>query len=352
MRALTLTDSGPRLRSDYPTPQPSPQEALIRVRLAGICATDLELTRGYKGGFRGVLGHEFVGEIMAVGKKVALGDAAASSTDSAPSAERWIGRRVVSDINIGCGACSLCTRGLGKHCPHRQTLGIINRDGAFAEYVTAPLANLYRVPDEVTDEQAVFTEPLAAALQILEQVHLTPSTRVIQLGDGRLGLLVAQALASTGCDLTVVGRSADKLAILAERGIDTRQVARDAAPDALDAFGQADVVVEATGSPSGFASARRLVRPGGTLVLKSTFASDLPRFDASGLVVDEITLVGSRCGPFAPALRLLRDGAVETAALIHARYSLEQGVEALEHAGRRGVLKVLIDVARCRTIPL
>ena len=289
-----------------------------------------------------MLGHEFVGEV------VALGDAAASSTDSAV----WMGRRVVSDINIGCNACDLCARGLGKHCPQRQTLGIINRDGAFAELITAPLANLHRVSDEVSDEQAVFAEPLAAALQILEQVHLAPSTRVIQLGDGRLGLLVAQALARTGCDLTVVGRSADKLAILAKRAIATHQAPRDAAPNALDALGQADVVVEVTGSPGGFDSARRLVRPGGTLVLKSTFASDLPRFDASGLVVDEITLVGSRCGPFAPALRLLRDGAVETAALIHARYPLERAVEALEHAGQRGVLKVLIDVARCRTTPL
>ncbi len=335
MRALTLTDDGLRLRDDYPTPQPTPHEALIRVRLAGICATDLELTRGYKGGFRGVLGHEFVGEVVAVG------DAVAASTEH----EAWIGRRVVSDINIGCGACDLCARGLGKHCCQRQTLGIINRDGAFAEYVTAPLANLHAVPDSVTDEQAVFAEPLAAALQILEQLHLAPSTRVIQLGDGRLGLLIAQVLARSGCDLIVVGRNADKLALLAARGIDTYQAAREASHDALDTLGLADVVVEATGSPAGFASARRLVRPGGTLVLKSTFARDLDHFDASSLVVDEITLVGSRCGPFAPALRLLRDNAVDTVSLIHARYPLAQAVEALDHAGRRGVLKVLLDAA-------
>ena len=329
MRALALTDGGPRLWTHYPVPAPGPGEALVRVRLAGVCSTDLQLIAGYKGGYRGVLGHEFVGEVAA-----------------APGAEEGLGRRVVGEINIGCGHCDLCRRGLGKHCRQRRTLGIIAHDGAFADYLTLPIANLHPVPNNVADEMAVFTEPLAAALEILEQVHITPDSRVVQIGDGRLGLLVAQVLASTQCELTVIGRSAERLAILHEQGVtNTVLVGRgggaQAAYDALSA-GSADVVVDVTGSPAGFAHARRLVRPQGTLVLKSTFAGGLPDFDISGLVVDEITLVGSRCGPFAPALRMLQRRAVAVDPLIHARFNLDDAVDALDYAGRKGVLKVLI----------
>ena len=322
MRGLLLTDGGPQLCKTLPIPVPGRGEALIRVRLAGICATDLALVAGYKGGYRGVLGHEFVGDVVA-----------------APDADAWIGRRVVGEINIGCGECALCRRGLGKHCRQRQSLGIIGRDGALADYLTLPVTNLYAVPDDVSDDQAVFVEPLAAALEVLEQVHIGPDSRVVVVGDGRLGLLISQVLALTGCDLTTVGRHPAKLRLL-----QAWQAGRTVLSDDLARAdsGDADVVVEATGSPAGFATARRLVRPGGTLVLKSTFAGGLPDFDISGLVVDEITLVGSRCGPFAPALRCLAGGRVQVAPLIQARYGLDAAVTALAEAGRRGMLKVVV----------
>lgn len=325
MRALHLTDQGPQLDLHYPLPHPAPEEALIRVRLAGICATDLQLLAGYKGGYRGVLGHEFVGEVVA-----------------APGHESWIGQRVVGEINVGCGTCELCRRGLGKHCRQRESLGIIRRNGAFADYLTLPLVNLHRVPADLTDEQAVFVEPLAAALQIQEQVRITPASRVYVLGDGRLGLLVAQSLALTGCELTVIGRNPQKLALLAALHKAIQTTLNE--PTQMNALYErpADIVVEATGSPQGFAEASRLVRAGGTFVLKSTFVDPLPNFDVSQLVVNEITLVGSRCGPFAPALRLLHSGLVRVDNMIHACYALEEGVAALAHAGRKGVLKILI----------
>jgi threonine dehydrogenase-like Zn-dependent dehydrogenase len=321
---LTLTDEGLRPRTDYPDPVLMADEALVRVRLAGVCATDLELMAGYQGGFRGVLGHEFVGEVV-----------------DAPEMPEWIGRRVVGEINIGCGDCALCRRGLGRHCRTRQVIGIHARDGAFAEYIAVPTANLHDVPETVDDETAVFTEPLAAALEILEQVHIEPDSVVVVVGDGRLGLLCAQALALTGCKLTMVGRHAAKLAHLqGMRGV--RTLLADPATLTALADEPADVVVEATGSPDGFALARRLVRPAGTLVMKSTYAGGLANFDVSRLVVDEVSVVGSRCGPFAPALRLLEQGLISVKPLIEARYGLERAVEAIEYAGRKGVLKVVI----------
>ena len=323
MRALLLTDDGPRVCPDYPVPRPQAGEALIRVHLAGICATDLQLIAGYKGGYRGVLGHEFVGAVVA-----------------APGNEAWIGRRVVGELNIGCGGCALCRRGLPKHCRDRQSLGIIGRDGAFADYLTLPVANLHAVPDGISDREAVFTEPLAAAFQILEQVHIGPESRVCLLGAGRLGLLVAQVLALTGCDLRLLVRTGSKDELLAELAI---------RPTLIDSRGYEalrsdppDIVVDATGAPSGFERARRLVRPGGTLVLKSTFAGGLPHFDISSLVVDEITVVGSRCGPFEPALRALQRGAVSVESLIDAQFSLEDGNAALDAAAAPGTLKVLL----------
>lgn len=324
MTALLLTDDGPLVQHDYPCPRPAAGEALIRVRLAGICATDLELLRGYKNGYRGVLGHEFVGEVAA-----------------APNAPEWLGRRVVGEINVGCGVCDLCRRGLGKHCRRRSSLGILGRDGAFADYLTLPIANLHAVPDTLPDAAAVFSEPLAAALQIVEAVHLQPGMRVCQIGDGRMGLLVAQVLAGTGCDLTVVGRHAAKLELV-ERLSGARTLMAETIDDQVEAF--ADLVVDVTGSPTGFDLARRLVRPGGTLVLKSTFAGGLLNFDISSLVVDEVTVVGSRCGPFAPALRLLAEGRVQTHPLVSAGYSLAEGAAALRRAGETGVLKVLVHV--------
>jgi threonine dehydrogenase-like Zn-dependent dehydrogenase len=319
MMALLLTDRGPELRSDAPTPLPQAGEALLRIRMAGICATDLELVRGYAGGFRGVLGHEFVGEVV-----------------DAPSDPTWVGKRVVSDINIGCGKCELCLRGLHNHCRHGAAIGIRKHDGAFAEYIALPIANLFVVPDEVSDDCAVFCEPLAAALRILEQVALSPASRVAVLGDGRLGQLIAQVLATTGCSLTLLGRTSAKLEIAARRGIQTC-LTSDILP-----LPASDVVVEVTGTPEGFALARGIVRPGGTIVLKSTYARHLQEMDASSLVVDEISLIGSRCGPFAPALDLLRNGSVDPLPLISARFELSEGIAALKRAAESGVLKVLL----------
>lgn len=323
MLALVLTDGGPRMERRA-VPAPGPGEALIRVRTAGVCSTDLELTRGYKGGYRGIMGHEFVGEVV----------------EAASQPER-VGQRVVGEINAGCGECSLCRRGLAKHCRNRRALGIHNWDGCFAEYLLMPLANLHEVDPHIPDDAAVFTEPLAAALQIAEQVHILPTSRVYVLGPGRLGQLVAQVLNVIPCDLAMIGRNREKLAIASQRGIATAHV------DDLAVLlaNPADIVVEVTGSPEGFDTARRLVRPAGTIVLKSTYAAPLNGLDASQLVVDEITVVGSRCGPFPPALQLFRSQAVDPLPLISARFSLEQGVEALNRAAERDTLKVLIDVA-------
>ncbi len=326
MRALVYDGKSLFLRDDYPRPVPPSGEALVRVRLAGICNTDLEIARGYMG-FRGVLGHEFVGTV----EECSVGNEARSAVES-----RLIGQRVVGEINAYCGECPTCRAGRITHCPNRTTLGIWGRDGAFAEYLTLPLRNLHLVPDDVPDEVAVFTEPLAAALEILEQVHLRPTDRVVVLGDGKLGLLVAQVLALVGSDLAVVGRHREKLDILARRGI----------PTALESEAEgmsADVVVECTGRPEGFAAARRILRPRGTLVLKSTYHGQVEA-DLTGLVVDEITLVGSRCGPFPPALRLLQRGMVDVRPLIGAVYPLTRGVEAFARAAEPGALKVLLQV--------
>ena len=323
MDALLLTSAGLHLERDWPMPTPAPDEALIRVRLAGVCSTDIELTRGYKGGFNGVLGHEFVGEVVAA------------------AAPDWIGRRVVGEINIGCGACDMCRRGLRKHCAGRTTLGIMNRDGAFAEYVVAPIANLHTVPDAVTDAQAVFVEPLAAAFQVLEQVPITAAARVYVLGAGRLGILCAMALATTHCDITVVGRHAERFPLLAHLGIANTVLAGSQAHRDL-AEQRADVVVEVTGAAQGLQEALRLVRPGGVIVQKSTYAGGRFDLDTNRVVVDEITIVGSRCGPFPRAIAALHAGAVVVDALIDARYPLSQGVEALAFAQRPGVLKVLL----------
>jgi alcohol dehydrogenase len=315
MRALLL-DGKLKLVDDYPTPEPPPGEALIRVSVAGVCNTDLELVKGYMQ-FRGVPGHEFVGVV-----------------ERAPGAEAWEGRRVVGEINAACGTCLTCRANRPTHCPNRTTLGISGRDGAFAEYLTLPITNLHPVPDAISDEVAVFTEPLAAACEILQQVHVRPTDRVIVVGDGKLGLLCAQVLALTGCDLTVVGHHPEKLEIVARQGIPT------ALDDTAIEVG-ADIVVEATGHPGGYAAARRLVRPRGTLVLKSTYHASL-EVNLTEVVVDEITLVGSRCGPFAPALRLLERGLVQVIPLIQARYPFSEVLTAFEHAAQPGTLKVLV----------
>jgi threonine dehydrogenase-like Zn-dependent dehydrogenase len=316
MLALRLDERGARV-AEVGVPEPAAGFARVRVSLAGVCNTDLELVKGYMG-FRGVLGHEFVGRV-----------------DAGP--REWLGRRVVGEINFACGACESCARGLGRHCPARSVMGIQNADGALAEQVLVPVANLHAVPDAVPDARAVFTEPLAAACEILEQVRVAPGMRCLVLGDGKLGLLCAQVLASAGARVLAVGRHPEKLALLARRGVDTA-LATAWSPEPHD------LVVEATGSADGLRSAIAATRARGTLVLKSTLAEP-PRVDLAPLVIHEIQLVGSRCGPFAPALRALAEERVEVESLISARVPLARAGEALALASAPGVIKVLVDTA-------
>ncbi|HEY5540507.1 MAG TPA: alcohol dehydrogenase catalytic domain-containing protein [Coriobacteriia bacterium] len=316
MQALWL-ENGQLSVCDVPIPDAAGRgEALVHVRLSGICGTDLELVRGYYP-YSGVLGHEFVGEVV-------------EAPDPA-----WIGARVVGEINDACGTCPTCRAGRPTHCEARTVLGIVARDGVHAEYVRLPMVNLHRVPDTVSDEAAVFTEPLAAAVEILQQVHIAPTDRVLLVGAGRLGQLVAQVLALTSAELCVVARHPLQRDLLRARNIATI-AEEDVAPRTWD------VVVEATGSPSGLDQARAALRPRGTLVLKSTYAGEVT-LDLSPFVVDEITVVGSRCGPFAPAIRLLERGDVDPTALIAERYPLANAVEAMQHAAERGVMKVLLE---------
>lgn len=307
---------------DRALPSPAAGEALVRVRRAGICGTDLEIVRGYMH-FDGVLGHEFVGRVEAC-------------DDSA-----WIGRRVVGGINASCRTCPTCLRGQPRHCPGRTVLGILGRDGAMATHVALPVDELREVPDTLGDEHAVFAEPLAAALEILEQVHVRPSDDVLILGDGRLAQLCAQVLLLHGCHVTVSGRHEAKLALVAQRG--ARTVHADAHAAALPGT-RHDLVVDATGSAEGAALALSRCRPRGTVVLKSTVASAgaLPIVPT---IVDEITVVGSRCGELGPALRLLDAGHVEVAQLVSGVYPLAKAREAFAFAETRGVLKVLLDCA-------
>ena len=317
MRGLWLEAGSLKLAEDVPTPGPAPGEALIRVLCAGICNTDLELVRGYYP-FAGIPGHEFVGRVV-----------------SAPGTAGWTGKRVVGEINAACGSCDACRAGRRTHCEKRTVLGIKGRHGAFAELLTLPVANLHEVPDGIPDEIAVFTEPTAAALEVQEQVRIGPTERVVVIGDGKLGQLLAQTLALTGCDLFVVGRHPAKLERLSARGI-RGGVAAEVVPR------RADVAVECTGNAEGIALALRAVRPRGTVVLKSTYRGEAT-LALSPIVVDEISLVGSRCGPFEPAMALLSQGRIEVASLVDARYPLVDAVAAFDHAARPGAMKVLVS---------
>jgi threonine dehydrogenase-like Zn-dependent dehydrogenase len=304
-------------KRDYPDPRPNEGEALVRVRYAGVCATDLEITKGYMG-FKGVLGHEFSGVVEQCFDHTLTG------------------RRVVGEINIGCGACRYCNNNLENHCPERSVLGIFNRDGAFAEYLTLPVKNLHAIPDSVSDEEAVFVEPLAAAFEIMEQVEIGPRKRVCVLGDGRLGLLVAQVLAQSACDLVVCGRHREKLSVLEALGIRTAVGTGGFKRDF-------DLVVDCTGSPDGIETAFKIIRPRGTVILKTT-AARKSGVDLNSMVVDELTLIGSRCGPFSPAIEALASRSIDVAPLITKVFPLGDGVEAIEYASRKGVLKVLLRV--------
>lgn len=316
MKALWLENGNARMRSDLLIPEVAGDESMIAVRRTGVCATDLALRRGYMG-FRGVPGHEFVGTVT-----------------EGPLE----GQRVVGDINAGCGECASCRNDRGHHCAKRSVLGIVDHDGAFAEMITLPSRNLIPVPDHVTDDAAVFTEPLAAALEITEQVDVA-GRRALVAGDGRLGLLCAHALALSGADVVCAGRHAERERLLPGSVphvtglLETRPQDRSF-----------DIAVEATGNPDALARLVGLVRPRGIIVLKTT--TERPAsIDLAPIVVDEITVVGSRCGPFDRALQVLADGIVDPTPMIEARYDLDRAVEALEHAGRRGVLKVVVDVA-------
>lgn len=316
MKALRY-ESGQLAVAEVGKPQ-SADEAVVRVTLSGICNTDVEIVRGYAG-FEGTIGHEFVGVV-----------------ESAPE-KALIGQRVVGEINAGCGRCVLCTNGDPRHCPNRTVLGIVGRDGAHAEFLRLPIVNLLPVPDDVPDERAVFCEPLAAAYGITERVNVAEETRVAVIGDGKLGLLCAQALALTGASILLVGKHPEKLRIAAARGIETATL--DQTRGRTREF---DVAVEASGAESGFALALDLLRPRGTLVLKSTFKG-VTRMETTRIVVDEISVMGSRCGRFAPALDLLRTGAVDVESLISEKYALADGVRAMKRATERGVIKVLLQ---------
>lgn len=315
MRALAITD-GLTYSRTWPVPEPQPGQALIRVTRAGICNTDLELVKGYLN-FAGILGHEFVGEVVA-------GD------------PEWIGKRVVGEINVACGQCDLCLAGYATQCRNRTTVGIDRHDGAMADHIALSTNNLHIVPDGVSDDEAVFTEPLAAALQILECDPVSPNDDIVLIGAGKLGLLCAQVLHLTGAQVRVVIRRPHQAELVSRWGI--QPVSYDDLPR-----GHAHVVVDCTGTADGFSAALNIVRPRGTIHLKSTYFG-LPQADLTRVVVDEIRLIGSRCGPFPAALRLLASRHIDVQSLIAARYPLDNALAAFEHAARPGMLKVLLDI--------
>lgn len=316
MKALRVDKKKIAVR-EIDKPEPG-QEALVRVLLSGICNTDLEIARGYAG-FKGTIGHEFVGVMDGEGP--------------------LSGQRVVGEINAGCGDCDLCQSRDSRHCARRTVLGILGRDGAHAEFLRLPVKNLFKVPNGVPDEHAVFTEPLAAACGILEHVDVETGGQVAVIGDGKLGLLCAQVLALTGAHVMLIGKHPEKLRIAERRGIETATVKAGAKRKH-----EFDVVIEASGSPSAFAVGLDLLRPQGVLVLKSTFAesADWGQINQARLVVDEISIVGSRCGRFEPALDLLKKGALDIDSLISEEYPLSRGVYAMERAAKKGVLKVFL----------
>ena len=314
MKALWLENNKIDFRDVAQTRKPS--EALIKIRKAGICSTDLELVKGYYP-YSGILGHEFVGEVV-------------EAEDAS-----WIGQRVVGEINVVCNQCEQCLNGRSTHCENRTVLGIVNRDGTFAEYTNLPISNLHRVPASVPDEMAVFAEPLAAALEIQQQIQIKPTDRVLLVGAGRLGQLIAQTLALTGCDLRVVARHKHQQNLLKTRGI------KIISEEEIQPW-RWDIVVEATGSPGGFALARKAIRPRGTLLMKSTYKGEIS-VNFSSIVVDEINILGSRCGPFEPALRLMESRQVDPTVLIAEEFKLKDALKAFERAAETGVLKVLVE---------
>lgn len=323
MKALRF-DGKLQLVRDAPMPR-RPGEALIQVLKAGICNTDLEITKGYAA-FGGILGHEFVGRVI-------------ESPDDA-----LLGRRVVGEINVGCNECALCRAGDSRHCVTRTVLGIKGRDGALAEFLSLPTRNLLPVPDSVSDETAVFVEPLAAARHILDQTAIGPLSRVAIIGDGKLAQLIIQVVATTGCEITVVGKHEEKLEFARSLGARLLML-KDLSGESLDVTrDQPDVVIEASGSSSGLGLALKLVKPQGVIVLKSTHHGETP-VEMFPTVVNEVTIIGSRCGRFAPAIELLSSGAVDVEPLISDRFPLGEALMAFQRAADPATLKVLLDIA-------
>ena len=318
MQAVVYREGRVDLDSAYPDPTPQADDVLIRVSQAGICSTDLEIIKGYMG-FSGVLGHEFVGQVV-------------------KGPRNLVNQRVVGSINCICGKCDMCMSGLSEHCRQRTVIGIDHRDGAFAEFLSLPARNIHVLPDSISDDQAVFIEPLAAACQIVQQLRIEPRDRVLVIGDGRLGLLVVQVLARRGGkeNVALLGKHENKLAFCEKRHIPCYLLS--------DMLFKAewDIVVDCTGSPQGFATACRLLRPRGQLILKSTFHTDQP-IDLSPLVINEINLIGSRCGPFPEAIRTLMAGEVQVDDLITARYPLTNAATALQNAAQSEHIKILLQ---------
>ena len=317
MRALYWDGRELTLNAGYPAPAKDAKAALVEVHFAGICSTDLQIIKGYMG-FTGVPGHEFVGTVSEGPGELA-------------------GKRVVGEINFACGKCGSCALGLGRHCPNRSVMGILNADGAFAEYLSVPVANLHQVPPAISDEEAVFAEPLAAAFEILEQVQVSPGDEVLVLGDGKLGNLCAQVLRLTGAKVTVLGKHEDKLKLVKRAGVRTILL-KDWQTRLFD------IVVEATGSASGLELALSAVRPRGTLVLKSTIAGN-HQVSLAPVVINEINIVGSRCGLFLPALEALEEKRVAVTPLIERVYPLDDGIQAIHNAGKSGARKVLLSMS-------
>ena len=317
MRAVVF-DEELKLLEDYPVPNLEKGEALVRVNLVGICNTDYEITKGYMG-YKGVLGHEFVGVVEDV-----------NSDDKS-----LIGKRVVAEISKGCGQCEWCARSLERHCPNRKTIGIWHKDGCFSQYAAIPISTLFEVPDTVTDEEAVFVEPLAAALEITEQLHIKPFEKVAVLGDGKLGLLIALALRSVGADVSLIGKHNNKLNVAAQQNVKTLLL------NETEFSPQYDIVVEATGSASGFETALSLVKPRGVLVLKSTIAVG-KEMNLAPIVINEITVLGSRCGQFSPAIRLLQSKRINFSPLITEIFDSAKALQAFERNKDKDSIKVLI----------
>ena len=305
---------------DYEKPTPKQGEALIKVTYGGVCNTDKEITKGYMG-YKGILGHEFTGVVEEINDED----------------QTLLGKRVVGEINLGCKNCEWCAKDLERHCPNRSTLGILAKDGCFAEYVTLPLSNLIEIPENVPDEQAVFVEPLAAGLEILEQMHIQPCQKVMVLGDGKLGLLTALALNACGLDVLIVGKHQNKLDIAKNQGVKTQLLSEfEPAP-------KFDVVVEATGSITGFETSVNCVKPRGTLVLKSTIAAS-KELNLAPIVINEITILGSRCGRFEPAMRLIASGKIDFSQMISKIYPIEQAINAFDANNAKDTIKILLKI--------